>query len=63
VIVIGEEGMAETMVHDADDSQVTHEENEISTDIVVVINRESNQLKSAKEAVLTIGANLMILIN
>ncbi len=63
MIVIGEEGMAETMVHDADDSQVTHEENEISTDIVVVINRESNQLKSAKEAVLTIGANLMILIN
>ncbi len=63
MIVIGEEGMAETLVHDADDSQVTHEENEISTDIVVVINRESNQLKSAKEAVLTIGANLMILIN
>ncbi len=63
MIVIAEEGMAGIMAHDADDSQGTHEENEISTDIVVVINRESNQLKSAKEAVLTIGANLMILIN
>jgi hypothetical protein len=63
VIVTGEGGMAGIMVHDADDSQATHEENEISTDIVVVINRESNQLKSAKEAVLTIGANLTILIN